>query len=438
MGADRAATEETRVPEALPPSLYAETAVPAGTWPPLAGEASVDVAVVGGGFTGLSAALHLAEQGASVAVLEANEPGWGASGRNGGQVNPGLKPDPEEVERDYGPDLGRRMVAMSYDAPNVVFDLIRRHQIQCEALQSGTLRAAPNARVLAGVRRTAEQCIARGMPVEVLDAAAMRAAVGNARYAGALIDRRGGQVHPLRYARGLAAAAARAGARVHGGTPVTGLARGAQGWEVRTERGVLRAGQVLLATNGYTDGLWPGLARTVVPMFSAIVASKPLPEALAARIMPGRPVLYEMGHITVYYRLDAENRLLMGGRGPQRALSRPEELRYLIAYAERLWPEVRGIGWTHAWSGRVAVTTDHYPHIHEPAPGLYACLGYNGRGVAMATAMGPQLARRIMGRGQAEIDMPVSPIRPIPLHRFWKLGVAARVASGRVRDALGL
>ena len=145
----------TRDRKPLPPSLYAQTARPPIAAPALDGDKRVSIAIVGGGFTGLSAALHLAENGADVALLEAHEPGWGASGRNGGQVNPGLKHDPDRVERDFGPDLGRRMVSMSGEVPNLVFDLVRRHQIVCEALQSGTLRAAFDARSAAGVRVTA-------------------------------------------------------------------------------------------------------------------------------------------------------------------------------------------------------------------------------------------------------------------------------------------
>ena len=146
--------EPSRLP--LPPGLYAETARLAPDTPPLDGDRRVSVAVIGGGFTGLSAALHLAQRNVDVAVLEAHEPGWGASGRNGGQVNPGLKYDPDTVERDFGTDLGRRMVALSGNAPNVVFDLIQKHQIECDALQSGTLRAAFQARSAEGLRVTAE------------------------------------------------------------------------------------------------------------------------------------------------------------------------------------------------------------------------------------------------------------------------------------------
>jgi glycine/D-amino acid oxidase-like deaminating enzyme len=425
-----------RIP--LPRSLYAETARPAVPTPPLDGDRRVSVAVVGGGFTGLSAALHLAERGVDVAVLEAQEPGWGASGRNGGQVNPGLKHDPDRIEADFGPDLGGRMVAMSGNAPNLVFELIRRHQISCEAQQSGTLRAAIHPRSAAAVRATAEQCARRGMPVTLLERAAVAQATGTGRYRCAMLDTRGGKVNPLGYARGLAQAALQAGAAVHGATPVTRMSRNGREWHLATPTGTVRAGQVVLATNGYTDDLWPGLRRSIVPVFSAIVASEPLAPALAAAIMPAQSVLYEAEAVTVYYRLDQSGRLLMGGRSPLRDITTPGELSYLVRYARRLWPQLDGVRWTHAWSGQLAITPDHYPHLHEPAPGVIACLGYNGRGVAMATAMGPQLARRILGEGGGGIDMPVTTMRQIPLHALWRSAVAARVVYGRIHAFLGL
>ncbi len=421
-----------------PRSLYAETARPAPPTPLLDGDKRVSVAVIGGGFTGLSAALHLAERGVDVAVLEAHEPGWGASGRNGGQVNPGLKPDPDVVEQDFGSDLGRRMVALSGNAPNVVFELIQRHQIDCQALQSGTLRAAISRRDAAGLRTTAAQWAQRDAPVALLDSATLQQATGSARYVGALLDRRGGQVNPLGYARGLAQAAMQAGAAVFGGTPAQRVQRNGGLWAVTTPGGTVRADKLVLATNGYSDDLWSGLRRSIVPVFSAIVASEPLPEALAREIMPTRSVLYEMGRVTVYYRLDRDNRLLMGGRCVQREIAAPDELRYLTGYAARLWPALRGIRWTHAWSGQLAVTRDHYPHVHEPHDDVLVCLGYNGRGVAMSTAMGPQLARRIVGGRAAELDMPVTTMREIPFHALWRSAVTARMIHGRIGDWLGL
>ena len=426
----------TRLP--LPPSLYAETARSAPDTPPLQGDRSVSVAVIGGRFTGLSTALHLAQHGVDVAVLEAHEPGWGASGRNGGQVNPGLKNDPAQVEADFGPDLGGRMLDLSGNAPSFVFDLVEQHQIECGALQSGTLRAAYKPRQADEIRTTAEQWLRRDAPGALLGPSECQTTTGAGRYVAAFLDRRGGQLNPLGYARGLARAAIQAGAVVHGGSAVTGVKRHGGRWQVTTPGGTLRAETLVLATNGYTGDLWPGLRRSVVPVFSAIVASEPLPEDRAAAIMPDRSVLYEIGSITVYYRLDRDNRLLMGGRSAQRDLSRPDELRYLIRYAERLWPGLRGVKWTHAWSGQLAVTPDHYPHIHEPADGVLACLGYNGRGVALASAMGPELARRVLGGKAADISMPITTMKEIPFHALWRSAAAARLTYGRMRDWLGV
>ena len=156
--------------------------------------------------------------------------------------------------------------------------------------------------------------------------------------------------------------------------------------------GTVHADRVLLATNGYTDGLWPGLRRTVVPVYSGIIATEPIPEEIARAVLPKRSSLYELGRVTVYYRLDASNCLLMGGRCQQRDATRAVEMPFLARYTHRLWPQLHPCKFTHGWNGQIAVTMDHFPHIHEPAPGILVCLGYNGRGVAMATAMGPELA----------------------------------------------
>jgi glycine/D-amino acid oxidase-like deaminating enzyme len=419
------------------PNLYQDTAEPAAATPPLDGDARADVAVIGGGITGLSTALHLAERNTAVVLLEAEEPGWGASGRNGGQVNPGLKLDPDRVERDHGADLGGRMNALAGGAPELVFDLIARHAIRCDARRNGTLRAALRAKHAAQVRATAEQLARRGAPVELIEGAALERATGTARYALAMLDRRGGDLNPLSYARGLARAALRAGAIVHGGTRALAMKRVGAVWRVATARGTVSAAQVVLATNGYTDTLWPGLRQTIVPLFGAIAASAVLPEKIARGVMPSRAVLYESGAITVYYRVDSGGRLLIGGRGPMREIAAATAIPHLTAYARILWPALAQTPWTHAWGGRLAMTPDHYPHVHEPADGVSICLGYNGRGVAMSTAMGAQIARRLADRA-ASFDMPITPMRSIPLHALWPLGVRAAIAHGRISDFLGL
>ena len=422
----------------LPPSLYAATAVPQLALPPLAADRRVQVAIIGGGLAGLSTALHLAEQGVETIVLEANEPGWGASGNNGGQLNPGLKLDPDTVEAAFGSGLGARMIAFSYNTPVFTLELIRRLNIDCDARQNGTLRAAYHAKHARAVEATAAQCIRRGMPVRLLDRNDVRQMTGTDRYVRAMFDARGGDVHPLNYARGLARAVVAAGATIYGGTRATSIGREGSRWRIDTPHATVRADKVLLATNGFTDDLWPGLRQTVVPLFSSIAATAPLSDEVARQIMPARPVLYESGHITVYYRIDASNRLLMGGRGPMHWIRNANAVTYLMRYAERLWPALRGTAWTHGWNSRLAMTADHYPHVHEPAPGLLAYLGCNGRGVALATAMGEQLARRLIGGENAEIDLPITAIRPIRFHAAWPIAVRSAVLHGRLRDRLGL
>ncbi|RNJ45002.1 oxidoreductase [Mesorhizobium erdmanii] len=421
-----------------PKSLYRETAGGIGDYCALAGAQRARVAIVGGGFTGLSTALHLAEAGDDVAVLEAQQPGWGASGRNGGQVNPGLKYDPDTIEAMFGPELGPRMIDFSYGAPDFTFGLIRRLSIACEARQNGTIRAAIRPKPEAAVRTTAAQCERRGMPVSMMDAQAMATRTGTGRYIAGMFDARGGDLHPLKYTIGLAAAARNAGARIFGGSEVLSLKREAGRWVLKTANGSVSAEKVLVATNGYTGGLWPDLEQSLVPLFSAIAATEPLAPAAAAAILPERPVVYEAGNITVYYRIDAQNRLLMGGRGPMKPIGDASAIRYLTDYALRLWPALAGVRWTHGWNGRVAITKDHLLHIHEPEDGVLICLGYNGRGVAMASAMGAALAQRLQGRETSPFPMPISTLKPIRFHRFWPLGAKAAILSGRLKDRFGL
>jgi glycine/D-amino acid oxidase-like deaminating enzyme len=422
----------------LPPSLYAETAIPPLDLGRLTGDVRASVAVIGGGITGLSSALHLAERGVDVLLLEAHQPGWGASGRNGGHVNPGLKPEPDEVERDFG-EIGRRMVQFSYAAPEALFRLVERYQLRCEARQAGTLRAATSRATGDGLQKLATQYAARGMAADLLDREAAFAATGTRRYPLILRDPCGGSVNPLSYARGLGHAAIAAGARLYGGSPAVTLTRPANGaWRVTTPNGSVLADRLVIGTNGYTGDLWHGLKRTVVPVWSGITATEPLPDPVARQIMPKGGVLYELGPITVYYRLDVGNRLLIGGRSRLRDMRGPEGFSYLQQYAVKLWPALRHVAWTHGWNGQLAMTADHYPHLHEPEPDVLMALGYNGRGVALATAMGGVIARRIAGEPAESLEMPITGIKPIPFHGLWPLAVQGRLTWGRLCGRMGL
>jgi glycine/D-amino acid oxidase-like deaminating enzyme len=418
--------------------VYAETAAAPVAAPPLRGDAEADAVIVGGGYTGLSAALHLAERGIRAIVLEAEEPGFGASGRNGGQVNPGVYPDPDTVIAALGEARGRALLDASSSAPDFTFDLIARHGIACEAERTGTIRAGYHDNWLPGLRSTLGQLERSGSPARWIDRAELEAVTGTPRYLGGIFYPQGGKLNPLSYARGLAKAAIAAGAVVHGGSRATAVARAGDRWRVSTNSGSVTARHVVLATNGYTDRLWPGLARSVVPVFSMIAATEPLPSHIRQGVMPGGSVLYESGLNTVYYRVDGDGRLLIGGRGAQRDVRAVRDAGHLIAYARRLWPNLKGIAFPHAWNGKVAVTADKMIHLHEPAPGVIAALGYNGRGVAMATVVGSVIARRIAGEAAESLPLPVTAIAPFPFRSFAKAGVQVRLVYGRVRDRLGI
>lgn len=426
------------MPAEHPDSLWAATAVPAAAEPPLQAEERADVCVIGGGFTGLSAALHAAEGGASVALLEAGRVGSGASGRNGGQVIPGLKLDPREIEATFGAERGGRLTDLVGGAADVVFDLVRRHRIECDARQDGWLKACHSEAALRAATLTARDWSRRGAPVEEIDRVRIAELTGTGAYLGGFVDHRGGVVQPLSYVRGLARAARQAGARIHERSPATTPRREGGAWVVATPSGAVRADRVIIGTNGYTDlararGPWPGLARTVIPVYSYIAATRPLDD-LRHTILPKGQAVSDSRRLLRYFRLDAAGRLLMGGRGATRESTNRSDYAGIIASALELYPALGACDWEFVWGGKVAVTLDHLPHLHELAPGVHAALGYNGRGVAMATVMGKALADRVLGRG-API-FPESPLRPVPLHRWRRPFFEIVVAWKRTLDRL--
>lgn len=408
--------------EPLPDSLYA-TEAGARERGRLDTDRTVDVAVVGAGILGLSTALALAEAGVDCAVIEANQPGWGASGRNGGQVNSGLKYGPNKVAET----LGEEAVTFSYAAPRVVGDLVARLALDCEYVNGGGYRAAVTESGAKSIEGLAQELQRHGIAAEFRSSEAMRSAAMTDRYAAGLFDPAAGQLNPMKFTRALADAAQAAGAAIYCDSPVTS-AKKANSWELATPTGTLRADKLFVATNGYTSGLIPRLRRSVIPVFSSILATAPLPEAVAGAILASGEVLYETGTVTVYYRVDAQKRLIFGGRGPQAHGSGPNFSRSLQAIARAIWPDLAPVGWTHGWNGRIALTADNYPHLHDLAGAGLACLGFNGRGVALSTALGPRIAQRLIEGRAAHLPFPVTPIKAIPFQPFWPMGVAARLA----------
>jgi glycine/D-amino acid oxidase-like deaminating enzyme len=417
-------------------SLWEATAPPDPAEGALFGDHRADVCVVGAGFTGLAAALNLAQAGCSVVVLDSGGAGYGASGRNGGQVLPGFKWDPDQLVATYGRERGEAIAAFAGAAPTLVYHLIERHGIECGLRRCGWLNAAVDDTAFDRQASRADQWSRRGAPVRLVDREEAAALLGTERYRGALLDERAGALNPLAYARGLAAAAQRAGARIHGSSQVRSLVRENGGWRLSTDVGTIVAGQVILATNAYTGDLWPGLAQEVIPIHSLQVATAPLPDAVRRSILPGGHVVSDTQRILLYFRLDDAGRLVMGGRGSLGETNRDTLYRFVEDAAQRLFPAIGRPRWEFRWSGKVALTADYMPRLHELAPGLRVCLGYNGRGVAMATALGTALGdwTRI---GNAEaLPLPPQPLKPLPFHAFRRPLLEGVTAYYRLRDRM--
>lgn len=378
-----------------PPSWYAATAAPLPPFPHLQGEVRADVCVVGGGYTGLSAALHLAEAGLSVVLLEAHGVGFGASGRNGGQVGTGQRLEQATLEARHGTGVARQLWEIGEGAKALVQELIARHDMPVR-YYPGIAHACRTAAEVRESHENAEK-LARDYgydQITPMDRPALEALIGSRTYLGGDIDRGAGHLHPLNYAIGLAGAAARAGAVIHERSEVLEIRHGRE-VSLRTAGGQVRAAHLILACNGYLGGLEPHVAARVMPINSYILATEPL-GAQAPIVEP--VAVTDTKFVNNYWRMTEDGRLLFGGaetygyRFPEVApLVRPAML--------KVYPQLAEVRIDYAWGGTLAITMSRLPCFARPQPNVLSASGYSGYGVAMATMAGQILAEAV--RGQA-------------------------------------
>lgn len=395
-------------------SLWDASAQEADYAAPLDTEGQVDVAIVGGGFTGLSTALHCAEKGLSTHVIEAKQIGYGGSGRNVGLVNAALWMPPRKVREALGPTYGPRFISKFGKGPEMVFSLIEKHQIRCEMTRTGTIHAAHGPSGFADLQDRHAEWQRLGEPVDLLNREEVAELIGTKHFHGGLVDHRCGTINPMGYCRGLARAAMGAGAKISTGVRATRLHREGALWRVETDKGSLLAKSVVLGTNAYTDDLWPGLKQTFTKIHYFQLATKPLgPEA--SHILPGRQGVWDTGQIMFDVRRDAFDRLLIGSMGKVVG-SKDSGLSHRWAQKQiaRLFPSLGPVEFDEAWHGQIAMTPDHLPRIHQLDANLYTPIGYNGRGITTGTIFGEAMAGLLTGMDPADLPLPMTDLARVP------------------------
>ncbi|AOY58270.1 MULTISPECIES: NAD(P)/FAD-dependent oxidoreductase [Desulfococcus] len=388
--------------------LWAATAPPAPVLGPFEGDQHADVAVIGGGYTGLSAALHLAEAGVDTILLEGREIGYGGAGRNVGLVNAGLWLMPDDVLRMLGEEMGERLINVLGASPELVFGLIEQHRIPCEAVHKGTLHCAHSPGGFRALQQRESQWKRRGAPVTLLDREAAAPKIGSNRFYGALLDERAGTVQPLAYVYGLAEAACRAGARLHVQSSVTGLTRDPKGWRLSTPNGFVQARTVILAVQGYPEFAFKAREKELIPFNYFQFATAPLPQDVRNTILPGGEGAWDTHLILSSFRLDQSGRLLLGSVGQVENGGYALHENWARRTIAKLFPQVGSVPLEYAWNGRIAMTVDHIPRFHLLDENLISVTSYNGRGIGPGTVFGKLLAEWALGAPLDAIPLPIT------------------------------
>jgi glycine/D-amino acid oxidase-like deaminating enzyme len=422
-----------------PDSLWAAATPRGPELSELTGVQQADVIIIGAGFTGLSTALHLREAGVDVAIVEAMEPGWGASGRNNGQVIPTLsRPDPEDIIARHGA-VGERFVTLLRDSASALFDVARRYNIEAEQEQAGWVQPVHSPGRIKIAERRVRQWSKFGAPVELLSREQAREMLGSDAWFGGFWNKTGGHINPLALARGLARVVLGLGARIYPRSPALSFERRGDRWIVKTARGEISGRALVVATNAYSGefskSLVPEIAREVMPVLSWQMATQPLSDNVRKTVIPGRQAMSDTHGELYFARYDARNRLVTGGAviGPG---NKAERIKARVTERlQRLWPQIGEVSFDYIWNGYVGMTTDFLPRIHRLGSNAYGWTGCNGRAVALTIPLGNELAKAVRGVPEKDLSLPFTEPVTIPAHGLLRKLAPLMLMVYRRRDA---
>jgi glycine/D-amino acid oxidase-like deaminating enzyme len=388
---------------------------------PLQTNVVADICVIGAGYTGLSAGIHISEHAGKVVALEAQEAGFGGSGRNSGHCTPTFHSfGIEQFRRNIGEPFGSRMVQAQCDSARLLFDLIRRYGIDCDAIQSGYVEPAHSRKAHDRQKQKVDEYNALGKETRLLDRAETEALTGSPRYFGGWFHPEGGNLNPLAYCRGLARTLISLGGQLYTSTPAVDIERVGMRWRVRTPQGSVIAERVVCATGAYPGpSVWKGLEKSYSPLGIVGMATQPLPREVLQTVLPKRNNALETRHDPASYRLDRDGRLVTsmmveGRRGGDQEYT----MELLTKRFQWLLPQLPELRWEHYWRGRLDMQPRLFPRLFELAQGVAAVLGYSGRGVATGTAMGRVLADWATGIGPEDLTVPLESLRFAPRYMY--------------------
>jgi glycine/D-amino acid oxidase-like deaminating enzyme len=343
---------------------------------------------------------------------------------------------PDQLLKLVGSRYFERITQTSLRSADELFELIEKYQINCQARQSGWIRVDHCDRARKRSQTNANNWNQYGAGMQSVDGKELHRLTGTRAYKTGTLVPKGGAVQPLSLIRGLAKVALKAGTEIYGRSPAQSLSQTSDGWVVKTPQGSIKSSWVILATNGYTDGLLSGLRNSLFPLIPCQIATPPLGDIQIGEILPQGHTISDTRRVIMYARREPDNRIVFGGLGKLTLHNKIAGYDWLVRDAERIYPILKGVDWKFRWGGRIALTGDRLPHFHEPQKGLIAGLGYNGRGVAMAHVMGRILAERVLGADPKSLPFPVTTIKKIPFRGVQLIGKSTALWWMRMLDRI--